>query len=65
MFEVIENHGIRREVVATADTFAAAKEKVNAMGVEFMEDDADHADCADAYTKSGRILAIQPKGFKL
>jgi hypothetical protein len=55
----------RRAVIDTAPTFAEAKAKVEAMGVAFMEDDADHTDCADAYMADSRILAIQPEGFTL
>lgn len=66
MFEIIESgmNG-RRKVIATTDTFAAAKAKVEAMGVSFMEDDADYEGCADAYMTDGRVIAIQPEGFKL
>lgn len=64
MIEVIETgmNG-RRKVIATAPDFAAAKAKVVAMGVAFMEDDADHNDCADAYLNDSRVIAIQPEGF--
>lgn len=62
MIEIIES-GVRRHVIATVETFAAAKTKVEAMGVAFMEDDADHDDCADAYLNDGRVIAIQPEGF--
>lgn len=64
MFNIFES-GIRRAPIATAETFEAAKAKVVAMGVAFMEDDADHAGCADAYTNDGRVIAIQPEGFTL
>lgn len=66
MIEVseINAHG-RRTVLATAPTFADAKAQVEAMGVAFMEDDADHADCADAYLNDGRVIAVQPEGFTL
>jgi hypothetical protein len=62
MINIIES-GNRRNVIATAETFADAKAKVVAMGVAFMEDDTDHADCADAYLIDGRIIAIQPEGL--
>jgi hypothetical protein len=65
MIQIIESNMSRRTVIATAPDFAAAKAKVEAMGVAYMEDDADHADCADAYTNDGRVIAIQPEGFKL
>lgn len=65
MINIYESNMSRRTVIATAATFAEAKVKVEAMGVAFMEDDADHADCADAYLNDGRIIAIQPEGFKL
>ena len=63
MIEIIENVGPRRTVIATAETFAEAKDKVIAMGVSFMEDDEDYIDCADAYMNNGRVIAIQPEGF--
>jgi hypothetical protein len=62
MINIIES-GNRRNVIATAETFTDAKAKVIAMGVAFMEDDTDHADCADAYLIDGRIIAIQPEGL--
>jgi hypothetical protein len=62
MINIIES-GNRRNVIATAETFADAKAKVVAMGVAFMEDDPDHTDCADAYLNDGRIIAIQPEGL--
>lgn len=66
MFEIVETHNSgRREVLATAESFVEAKNKVQEMGVLYMEDDADHADCADAYLVGGRVVAIQPVGFKL
>lgn len=65
MHEIIENNMMgRRTVIATAESFIAAKEAVVAMGVAFMEDDADYPECADAYLNDGRVLAIQPTGFK-
>jgi hypothetical protein len=51
--------------IAEADTFEAAKAIVNAWGVSFMQDDDDYADCADAFMSDGRVIAIQPAGFKL
>jgi len=66
MFEITEIHmNGRREIVATATSFIEAKNKVEAMGVLFMEDDSDYPGCADAYLNGGRVVAIQPKGFKL
>lgn len=66
MFEVTEITTTgRREVLATESSFIAAKNKVEEMGVLFMEDDADYPGCADAYLKGGRVVAIQPVGFKL
>ncbi|ARK07587.1 hypothetical protein LAV_00212 [Sphingobium phage Lacusarx] len=66
MIEIIET-GMqgRRAVIDTAPSFEEAKAKVEAMGVGFMEDDEEHADCADAYLLDGRLIAIQPEGFKL
>lgn len=71
--QIFEQNGTRRTLIATIHNnpdsditaFAAAKARVAAMGVEFMEDDADYIDCADAFMKDGRILAIQPVGFTL
>ena len=65
MIQIIETNMTRRTVISTAANFTAAKAQVEAMGVAFMDDDADHADCADAYLNDGRIIAIQPVGFKL
>lgn len=66
MFEIIETHmNNRREVIATAESFDAAKATVTAMGVSFMEDDADYPGCADAFMNDGRTIAIQPAGFKV
>lgn len=66
MIEVYESNSLgRRSQIATAPTFAEAKALVVAMGVAFMEDDEDHADCADAYLNDGRIVSIQPVGFTL
>ncbi len=66
MYEIIETnmHG-RRKVLATAADFTAAKGAVDAMGVAFMEDDSTYPGCADAYLSDGRVIAIQPEGFKL
>lgn len=64
MFEIVETSDTgRREVIATAPSFIAAKNKVEEMGVLFMEDDSDYPDCADAYLEGGRVVAIQPVGF--
>lgn len=63
MIEVIELLASRRNVIATAATFAEAKDKVTAMGAAFMEDDAEYVDCADALLYDGRIVAIQPEDF--
>lgn len=49
----------------TADSFEAARAKVEAMGSAFMEIDADYPDCADALLNDGRVISIQPVGFKL
>jgi hypothetical protein len=57
--------GNSRRLVDTAETFAEAKAKVEAMGVSHMEDDPDYPTCADAYLTSGIVLAIQPEGFTL
>jgi hypothetical protein len=65
MFQIIETDARRPTVLDTAKTFDAAKAQVESMGVEFMEDDADYVGCADAYLKDGRVIAIQPEGFKL
>jgi hypothetical protein len=66
MFEIIETgmNG-RRKAIGTSCTFAGAKEQVNAMGVVYMEDDSDHEECADAFLSDGRVIAIQPEGFRL
>lgn len=61
MIALIEN----RRTFATFNTFEEAKARVEAMGVVFMEDDADHPNCADAFMTDGRVIAIQPVDFKL
>ncbi len=66
MHEVVEISSTgRRDVLATAPSFIAAKNAVEAMGVLHMEDDADYPGCADAYITGGRVVAIQPVGFKV
>lgn len=55
----------RRVEIATAPTFEEAKVKVEAMGASFMEDDEDFPGCADAFLSDGRVIAIQPEGFKV
>lgn len=65
MYEIIEvNMNARRTVIATAASFEDAK-KLIADKAAFMEDDADFPDCADAFLKDGRVVAIQPVGFSL
>lgn len=57
---------LRRVVVARAPTFAEAKAKAHELfAVAFMDDDADHAGCADFITEEGGVYAIQPRGFRL
>jgi hypothetical protein len=64
MIEIYETHMMgRRTLIATAETFAEAKDKVIAMGVSFMEDDEDFIDSADAFMLDGRTVAIQPEGL--
>ncbi len=63
--EVIETNYPRRTVVATFDTFTQAESYVLGLGVIAYELDRQYPGCADAYTKAGTVLAIQPKGFKL
>lgn len=65
MFEIseISLSGLRR-VLDTAESFEAAKAKVEAMGVSYMEDDSQYEGCADAFLYDGRVVAIQPEGFK-
>lgn len=65
MFEVREIGNGRVNVIATRETFAEAKAHVESLGVTHMEDDADYTDCADALLNDGRVVAIQPVGFKL
>jgi len=65
MYEVYESTMYSKTVLATAPSFAEAKAAVEAMGVAFMEDDADYPQCADAFLNDGRVVAIQPIGFKL
>lgn len=66
MIEIIERPTpCQRKVIATAATFAEAKATVEFLGVAFMEDDSDYPDCADALLLDGRVVAIQPVGFKV
>lgn len=62
MFNIFES-GSRRAIIATAPTLDDAKAKIVAMGVAFMEDDADHPGCVDAYMNDMRVLVIEPEGF--
>jgi hypothetical protein len=67
MIEIIETtQSGHRRVIDTTEDFASAKLLVERLpgGVCFMEDDADYPECADAYMNNGRVLAIQPVGFK-
>lgn len=65
--QVLEAVGIgcRYAVIETKATFEEAKAYVETLGVVLMEDDADYVNCADAFLKDGRIIVIQPEGFKL
>jgi hypothetical protein len=65
MFQVREFTGNTFRTLTERASFAAAKAYVETLGVSFMEDDADHEGCADAFLTDGRIVAIQPVGFKL
>lgn len=65
MIGIYERLMSRRDTLAEVATFADAKAKVEAMGVAFLEDDADHADCADAFMNDGRLITIQPVDFKM
>lgn len=47
------------------ETFEDAKDYVHTLNPVCFEYDVDHKDCADAYLKDGRVLCIQPEGFKL
>lgn len=66
MFEIteLEMNG-HRKIISTRNTFECAKAEAVAMGVSYMEDDADYPGCADAYLTDGRVIAIQPVGFKV
>lgn len=66
MFEVIEAgfNGYKKMHVIKP-SFADAKAYVESLGVSYMEDDADYEGCADALLTDGRVVAIQPVGFKL
>lgn len=65
MFNIIETNMSRRNVIKTAPTFETAIDALCEMGVAFMEEDADYPDCADALLNDGRIVVIEPVGFKL
>ena len=57
--------GNRYAVLKTFDTFAEAAEYVQSLKPVCFEPDADYPDCGDAILQDGRLLAIQPEGFKL
>lgn len=69
MFNVYETTDMpyRRPLLATRESLEEAKAYILAIDpMAFMEDDADNAGCADAYLpKSGRLMAVEPEGFKL
>lgn len=65
--EIREINNGRVNVLATRETFEDAKAFVRSInvGVCHMEDDGDYPNCADAFLNDGRVIAIQPVGFKL
>jgi len=63
--EISEVHLHGRTVIVKVVTFEAAKAHVVALGVVMLEDDADYPGCADALLTDGRVIAIQPVGFRL
>jgi hypothetical protein len=63
--EVREVSGFAFKTLATLDTFEAAKDYVNGLDPLLVEDDKDYPGCADAFLKDGRVVAIQPVGFKI
>lgn len=68
MFEVLESVDInpsRLAVIASKPSFNEAIAYVEKLGAIMIEVDADYQGCADAFLKDGRIIAIQPEGFKL
>lgn len=66
MFEVAQiTSRTTIELFGIFESFIEAKAWVASQGVIYMEDDADHPDCADAFLSDGRVLSIQPVGFKL
>ncbi len=69
MFNVFETTGLpyRKPLITSAATLADAKAAILAIDANaFVEDDADHDGCADAYLPgSGRLMAVEPDGFKV
>jgi hypothetical protein len=65
MYEVIEIINARPYVRYMVVSLEAAQKKLEEIGVAFMEVDSDYPTCADAFMLDGRVLSIQPRGFKL
>lgn len=60
MFVIYEEVGLTRpNVLERHETFDAAYASL-APRAAFIEIDADHAGCADAYTTSNQVLSIEP-----
>ena len=66
MFEVFERDSrLKKNVLANRASFEAAKDFVSSLGVVMLEDDKDYPGCADAFLNDGRVVAVQPVGFKV
>lgn len=56
----------QRVLVGTWDSYAEAKhDAARLFEILHFEADPDFVDCADFFTSSGAVYAIQPKGFAL
>lgn len=64
--QVLEAVGVsnRYAVIKTCASFDEAVAYVEGLNPICFEKDADYPNCADAFLRDGRILAIQPEGFK-
>ena len=60
MFQVYETSLHKRRVIRQLDSFDEAEAFVRGMGVVEFQADADFPGCADAFTKDGRVVCVQP-----
>jgi len=63
MLIVTETENGRRFEVARLNSVIELESHVGAL--VFIEEDPDYPGCFDALTETGRVIAIEPEGFKL